>query len=60
MTGRIKQHAGIEGEELEDLLSLVKDRTYGQYTVIGKSWAKCCQSILAIAEKKWVPLLDEA
>ncbi len=51
MTARIRRHAGIEGEELEDLLSMVKDRTYGQYAVIGKCRAKCCKSILEEAEK---------
>jgi len=58
MTARIRSHAGIEGEEREDLLPMEKDRTYGQYAVIGKCWAKCCKSILEVAGKKWVSLLD--
>ena len=59
MTARIRRQTGIDGEELEDLLSVVKDRTYGQYAVIGQSWAKCCQAILATAEKKWVSLMED-
>ena len=52
MAAKIRRKTGIDGEELEDLLSMVKDRTYGQYAVIGKCWAKCCKSILEVAEKK--------
>ena len=51
------EETGIEGEELEDLLMKVKDRTYGQYSVIGRQWSKCYQSILAVAETKAVSLL---
>ena len=58
MVAKIRRKTGIEGEELEDLLMQVKDRTYGQYSVIGRQWSKCCQSIMAVAEKKAVSLLD--
>ena len=58
MTAKIRRKTGIEGEELEDLLMKVKDRTYGQYSVIGRQWSKCCQSIMVVAEKKAVSLLD--
>ena len=43
---------------MEDLLVKVKDRTYGQYSVIGRQWSKCCQNIMAVAEKKAVPLTE--
>ena len=58
MAAKIRRKTGIDGEEVEDLLTKVKDRTYGQYSVIGRQWSKCCQSIMAVAEKKAVSLLD--
>ena len=56
MAAKVRRKTGIEGEELEDLLVKVKDRTYGQYAVIGTQWSKCCQNIMAVAEKKAAPL----
>ena len=58
MAAKIRRKTGIEGEELEDLLVKVKDRTYGQYSVIGRQWSKCCQNIMAVAKKKAVPLTE--
>ena len=58
MVAKIRRKTGIFGEELEDLLTKVKDRTYGQYATIGRQWSKCCHSILTVAEKKAVSLLD--
>ena len=58
MAAKVRRKTGIEGEELEDLLAKAKDRTYGQYSVIGRQWSKCCQNIMAVSEKKAVPLTD--
>ena len=58
MAAKVRRKTGIEGEELEDLLVKVKDRTYGQYSVIGRQWSKCCQNIMVVAEKKAAPLTE--
>ena len=57
---QIRRKAGIEGEDLEDLLGANPDRTFGQWLVIGHNWAKCCQSILRTAERNWISLPEDS
>ena len=57
MAAKIRRKTRIEGEEPEDLLSYVKDRTYGQYVVIGEKLGKMLSGNTCHCRKDMDPIV---